>query len=121
MPPALLVKFGPEAFWQPRRIALFRHVAPRTGRAGTTADAGMLAFDRDGSHTPPSAVLAQSAFHDGSSIGSISSELVLRTLPTLLSTGQILNHSSGHGRSRASKALWNESGTAGKPFIRRGF
>jgi hypothetical protein len=112
MPPALLVKFGPEAFW--------RHVAPRKGRAGTTADAGMLAFDRDGSHTPR-AVLAQSAFHDGSSIGSISSEPVLRTLLTLLSTGQILNHSSGHGRSRASKALWNESKTAGKPFIRKVF
>jgi hypothetical protein len=36
-------------------------------------------------------------------------------------SGQILNHSLGHGRSRASKALWNESKTVGKPFIRKGF
>jgi hypothetical protein len=40
----------------------------------------------------------------GSSSGRIKSGPVLRTLPILLSTGQIFSHSSGHGRSSASNS-----------------
>jgi hypothetical protein len=68
MSPALLV----ESLRQPGHFALLRHVVSRTGRAGSTADAGMLAFPWPSrmAFTHPAAILAQGAFH-GFSDGTI--------------------------------------------------
>ena len=65
MPATLFVEFGLEALRQPGHFAFLRNVAPRTGRAGGTAGAGMLAFPWPSrmAFTHPAAVLAQRAFH----------------------------------------------------------
>jgi hypothetical protein len=44
MAPALAVEVGHEASWHPRRIVIFRFIAPRAGRSGPTAIAGVRAL-----------------------------------------------------------------------------
>ena len=50
---------------RPRRFVLFGHVAPRAGRSGATAGAGMLTFPWSigMAFIRPAAVLVQGAFH----------------------------------------------------------
>jgi hypothetical protein len=68
MAPALILESGTEAIRQPGCFALLRHVARRTGRAGGTAGAGMLAFPWPSrmAFTYPAAVLVHRAFHSAS-------------------------------------------------------
>jgi hypothetical protein len=50
----------------------------------------------------------------GRSIGSARSRRVFLTLPTVLSTGQILSHSAGRGRSRCGRRASHNGAVRGR-------